>query len=240
MGISRPFTIRTNDLVQSLTNDARLVSSERKMADPTQVTLDAPLPASMTDRVTPQHGATKLMDPTKIDIKYNAEPKDTSTFLNCIACFLGGCSYFSKERQYIYLRENSIELNVGLRNYCGDTFGCIAPDCVTVHYFDGKPLGEDGCGPCKNNPKIEVMDSSCYFCCVKCEGDKSVVVVPFDTLPPCYCQTNRTNAWSSCCHLLGPVEGRPLVYQSYFVQPTNPEKFVTMAQQVMSSTQKMK
>ena len=169
MGISRPFTIRTNDLVQSLTNDARLVSSERKMADPTQVTLDAPLPASMTDRVTPQHGATKLMDPTKIDIKYNAEPKDTSTFLNCIA-FLGGCSYFSKERQYIYLRENSIELNVGLRNYCGDTFGCIVPDCVTVHYFDGKPLGEDGCGPCKNNPKIEVMDSSCYFCCVKCEG----------------------------------------------------------------------
>ena len=111
-------------------------------------------------------------------IKYNAELAEPNMCFKCMGvcgCFpcLGicapPCSFYDMERSYLYLRENSIESNVNINNYVGDCLGCPTADFVTVSYFDRPPYAVSGC-ICPTVPKLEVVDTSCYFCCMRCGG----------------------------------------------------------------------
>ena len=81
---------------------------------------------SIVDRTSKQEGATKLANPNFIAIKYNAEIEDPSCCFKTAACcgclplcFICAppCSYFDKERSYLYLREGSLEANTSMDNY---------------------------------------------------------------------------------------------------------------------------
>ena len=214
------------------------------MASTTNIQLDD-LPPSICDRQNRQDGATRLKNPMMMRIKYNAELAEPNMCFKCMGvcgCFpcLGifapPCSFYDMERSYLYLRENSIESNVNINNYVGDCLGCPTADFVTVSYFDRPPYAVSGC-ICPTVPKLEVVDTSCYFCCMRCEGDKFVSIMPCEYY--CLCCHNRTNKCSSYCGLCGPVEGVPIFYSGFYPQPENTEAFVAMAHQVIPRAQRM-
>ena len=59
---------------------------------------------------------------------------------------------------------------------------------------------------------------------------------PFENFPiPCCCCVNRTGPCDNCFNLCGPVIGNPKVFSPFFLQPTNPETFVAIAQLLMNN-----
>ena len=215
-----------------------------QMVAPKQVHMSE-LPPSVCDRKSEHDGATRLMNPNVIEIKYNAEIKDPGMCFKCMGicgCFplvgicAPACSFFDPERSYLYLREGSVESNNTINNYIGDCCGCPGDDFVQVKYFDRPPYAIAGC-LCPTVPKLEIMDTSCYFCCYKCEGTKYVVNMPNETY--CLCCSNRTNRCSGWCGLCGPIAGVPLFYSTFYPQPENPEAFVEMAKHVVPRAQHM-
>ena len=165
---------------------------------------------SIVDRTSKQEGATKLANPNFIAIKYNAELEDASCCFKCSACvgclpcthfvLAPACSYFDKERSYLYLREGSLESNTALDNFCKPICCCWSfDDNVKVNYFDRDPYAIQGCC-CPAVPKLEILDPGYMLCCMKldCEcifGPKQVVIMPFESCCMGLC-ANRTN----CCH----------------------------------------
>ena len=99
---------------------------------------------SIVDRTSKQEGATKLANPNFISIKYNAEIEDPSCCFKCVACcgclpvYTGvcplapPCSYFDKERSYLYIREGSLEANTSLDNHCAPICCCCTPTTTST------------------------------------------------------------------------------------------------------------
>jgi hypothetical protein len=193
-----------------------------------------------SNRSTPHDGKTARLEKENIKILVDAELKDVGC---CLRMFILShcCSSFSKERSYLYLRENSLESNVAF-NIC---FGIwMSPDFVTVSYFDRRPYKKTCkwapfpfCFLCySQQPKLEIIESGCLVCCVKvqCCGSKRMVLMPFENMPvPCCCCKNRVTVCDNCFGLCGPITGNPIVYSSFFPQPTDPTGFVEVAQAIM-------
>ena len=162
-----------------------------------------------------------------ISIKYNAEIEDPSCCFKCVACcgclpvYTGvcplapPCSYFDKERSYLYIREGSLEANTSLDNHCAPTCCCCTfDDNVYVNYFDRAPYAIKGC-LCPAVPKLEIYDPACMLCCVKfdcecCFGPKQVVIMPYEKC--CLCCPNRTCWCHNCFGCCGQPDGNPLYY----------------------------
>ena len=65
-------------------------------------------------RTSPMAGATKLQNEEVMRIVYNAEIKDLPCMQKCCLRW-GTCRKYDVERSYLFVRENSIEMNVGKR-----------------------------------------------------------------------------------------------------------------------------
>ena len=212
---------------------------------------------SIVDRTSKQEGATKLANPNFISIKYNAEIEDPSCCFKCVACcgclpvysigFIPVacapvCSYFDKERSYLYIREGSLEANTSLDNHCAPICCCCTfDDNVYVHYLDRAPYAIKGC-LCPAVPKLEIYDPACMLCCVKfdcecCFGPKQVVIMPYEEC--CLCCPNRTCWCHNCFGCCGQPDGNPIYYSSFYPQPKNAEAFVAQAKQIIPVAQRM-
>ena len=207
---------------------------------------------SIVDRTSKQNGSTKLANPNFIAIKYNAELEDASCCFKsiaccgCLPCFgvcAPACSYFDKERSYLYLREGSLETNTALNNHCKPLCCCCRfDDNVIVNYFDRAPYAIEGCC-CPTVPKLEVFDPGCMCCCMKfdCEcicGPKQVVIMPYESCCMGLCP-NRTCWFYNCFGLYGPPDNNPLIFNSFHPQPKNAEAFVAQAKQIIPVSQRM-
>jgi len=208
---------------------------------------------SIVDRTSKQEGATKLANPNFIAIKYNAELEDASCCFKCSACvgclpythcvLAPACSYFDKERSYLYLREGSLESNTAMDNFCKPICCCCSfDDNVKVSYFDRDPYAIQGCC-CPSVPKLEILDPGYMCCCVKldCEcifGPKQVVIMPFESCCMGLC-ANRTNCCHNTCGLCGAPNGNPIIFNTFYPQPKNAEPFVAQAKQIIPVSQRM-
>jgi hypothetical protein len=154
-------------------------------------------------------------------------------------CFF--CSFYDRERSYLYIREGAIESNVACQMCCGC---CPTRDYISLSYFDKDPYVK-GCKcyplPCccfvnYSVPKFELLDTASLVCCIKCDCccGKGVVLMPFEYFPfPCCCCINRITCCNNCCGCCGQVTGNPKVYSAFFNQPTDPEAFIAAAQSEM-------
>ena len=100
-----------------------------------------------------QEGSTALGDLHNIKIVYNAEIRDLDCFKSLLLC-LGSCGFmkYNTKRGYLYVRENSIEMNYAL-TWCQDGPCGLesTTDYIKVWYFDAPPLKKEskcfGCMP---------------------------------------------------------------------------------------------
>eukprot|EP00277_Geminigera_cryophila_P036603 CAMPEP_0173108228 /NCGR_PEP_ID=MMETSP1102-20130122/42515_1 /TAXON_ID=49646 /ORGANISM="Geminigera sp., Strain Caron Lab Isolate" /LENGTH=208 /DNA_ID=CAMNT_0014006503 /DNA_START=9 /DNA_END=635 /DNA_ORIENTATION=+ len=181
-----------------------------------------------------QEGSTALGDLHNIKIVYNAEIRDLDCFQSLLLCW-GSCGFmkYNTKRGYLYVRENSIEMNYAL-TWCQDGPCGLesTTDYIKVWYFDAPPLKKEskcfGCMPME--PKLEVIDSGCIILCQKCCADESAIVMPYERF--CFCCTNRVGCCDNNCGTCGPITGNPKVFSAFLPQPKNAKAFVEAAQAV--------
>ena len=101
----------------------------------------------------------------------NAPPRPLCYILSQMRCF----AFFDKERSYIYVRENSLEMNNAYADCCGAS-GCNH-DSTSVQYFDRAPfrrkctlccfLDDSGACTMHADPRPEAAKQGCVCCCME-------------------------------------------------------------------------
>lgn len=122
------------------------------------------------------------------------------------------CATFDKDRSYIYVRENSLEMNDAYTNCGGECGGCFCDtqDDTSVKYFDRDPFRRQ-CGFCcflddsnsctmRSDPRPEVMKQGCVCCCEEIVCDE---IVSFNDrwliLKPCVGVCGRGGSCTCAC-----------------------------------------
>lgn len=203
---------------------------------PKQMSMEECL-APFSDRQQTQHGRTAIKQPTSIDLIHNAQLKKPSKYSKCMVCCKpqGCCGCLDMERSYLYLRENSIEMNESYGLCCGH---CGSQDSVTVWYFDRSPFKESCCKSlCGGTPSLEVIEIGCACCCVKVQCCEYVVLAPPYQAFPCCCCKNETSCYPWCCggncfNCCGTIRGQPMNFSYIYPQPKDPYTFVQKAKAV--------
>lgn len=195
------------------------------------------------DRQKEHVGRTARKQEGSIGIVYDAELKDLKLGerICLLCCSWPLCSFYDKERSYLYIRENSIESNASLKMCCG----CYrSHDKTSVQYFDRAPFRNygyccandtsNGCCASSDQPKYEIFEGGCLICCVHCCKKEKAVIMPWETFPfPCCCCVNRVNCCNNCCGCCGPPTGNPKCYSTIFPEPKNAKGFVSASEGVM-------
>jgi len=141
------------------------------------------------DRLTRPDGLTELRTPGSMRMS-DWELQDATCCQSL--CLSLRCSVYDKERAFIRLRDNSLEINdtnSGCKN-CGSFCGKQVQDNISVYYFDRPPFAKHECapfpfcccGPCgpamcspfpccccahRGRPKLEVASRGCVCCCTE-------------------------------------------------------------------------
>jgi len=141
------------------------------------------------DRLTRPDGLTELRTPGSMRMS-DWELQDATCCQSL--CLSLRCSVYDKERAFIRLRDNSLEINdtnSGCNN-CGSFCGKQVQDNISVYYFDRPPFAKHECapfpfcccGPCgpamcspfpccccahRGRPKLEVASRGCVCCCTE-------------------------------------------------------------------------
>ena len=200
-------------------------------------------------------GATALKRNDYIQIRANPDIAAESCLTWLISLFIPTvnegccmpmlCYQQSEERSYLYVRENSFEMNIGKENCVASTCSCCLPiDKVTVNYFDLEPFVlNPACGCNSGEPKIKKLEPGCMICCVKfdavafdgacamCIEPHKAVVTPFDTT--CCCCANDTQGCDNYFGFCGGITGNPKMYWQFPIQPLNADEFVTYAEKAL-------
>lgn len=164
-------------------------------------------------RKTRKTGLAKIKNATSIEILYDAE-LEVDTDCKCCEC----CAIIDPRRSYLYIRENSIEMNIAT-----STLGCDARDNIDIRYFDRDPFGKSNCC-CADEPKVEVQTNGCQCCwMVCCRHSTEVIIVPYERLG---CLSNRIGWCTNCCGIYGKITGNAIIYERLKLQPKNKRKFV--------------
>jgi len=182
-----------------------------------------------------QEGNTALGDLHSIKLVYNAEVRDLDCCSSQLLC-LGSCGFmtYNTKRGYLYVRENSIEMNYALTCCKDGPCGLESTrDNIKVWYFDNPPFEKEnkcfGCFPME--PKLDVIESGYIILCQKCCADESVILMPFERAC-CGCVSNRVGCCDNGCGTCGRITGNPKIFSTFLPQPINAKAFVAAAQAV--------